>query len=298
MSMYDAMNREQVKCFPLTTYYNPDKEEGCHLSFIGGYLRIFTNGSKVPWYSYNYNYGKDFMIIDTHFREFAYRCPICMEDYYKDEYENPGICPDCNVKLEHSPCLIHIIRNGKVKKTITRFEDLKDIDFKETKKCISYYGAELNIHNLNELKLFIEDLRIYRKKFEPLFEITNKLLSEMNKLVHNKNKTEAEKNRYKEVLSQYEVEDEKRSQEINKLKELYINKWYNYDFSLEKDLGSYLHLLKKYEFDENEKEKFILIKKEFCSFINANPDIIQSYSDYFNIEDMTETLKTIEYYKK
>lgn len=91
--MYNYLNGEQVKCFPVPiTFIEADYliyevlETVC-FSTSGGRLMNFSIGDVVPYRSFIYNYGKDFIVYDY------------KGINYMGEYDIP---------------IVHIIRDGKV----------------------------------------------------------------------------------------------------------------------------------------------------------------------------------------
>lgn len=188
MGMYDTINSEQVKCFYWTHYYNPNKEtDGCHLCTSGGNLYYFGVGDTVPFKSDSYNYTKDFLILDAHFRNNTYKCPSCLCEYYNGE----KICSDCGVKLEKSPAIVHIIRDGKVKETLYLYEkDREDVSyiaelneklFKQNNKVIAYYGDRLNIHSVEEIFDYTDNLKVYMEFVENSSDYTASIQEEIAK---------------------------------------------------------------------------------------------------------------------
>ena len=64
MGMYDYLNGNQVKCFPIGVIYGYNEKCEIEFSTIGGLLRSINTGDEVPYRSAIYNYGKDFLILD------------------------------------------------------------------------------------------------------------------------------------------------------------------------------------------------------------------------------------------
>lgn len=93
MGMYNYLNGEQVKCFPVPiTYIEADyliyeAPETVCFSTSGGRLMHFDKGSSVPYRSFIYNYGKNFIVYDY------------KGINYMGEYDTP---------------IVHIIRDGEV----------------------------------------------------------------------------------------------------------------------------------------------------------------------------------------
>lgn len=141
MGMYDIINSEQVKCFPWITYQY-DKNSDIRFWNHGGSLKNFNNTDAVPYRSLCYNYHKDFNILDLH--------PTALP------FDN-GI-------------VLHVIRNGKVKESITITIELNDTslipkelqdhisDYLSTAHTIGYTGyPELNVHSYSEMLAFYNE---------------------------------------------------------------------------------------------------------------------------------------------
>ena len=66
MGMYDYLGDSQIKAFYVSG--NPIHADENGIVYqpyaMGGDLRHYTYGDKVPYYSFFYNYGKNFIIFD------------------------------------------------------------------------------------------------------------------------------------------------------------------------------------------------------------------------------------------
>lgn len=114
MGLYDYLNGEQVKCFYRVVY---DKEDGVtsfHKS--GGYLRGYITGDDLPLKTFHYKYPANFLILD---------------------YEG----------------ILHTIKDGKLHNT-QFVHDIKYIDSELLNHVYGYNGEELNIANIDDLKIF------------------------------------------------------------------------------------------------------------------------------------------------
>lgn len=301
MGMYDTINGEQVKCFFWVHYYNPSKEKGCHLTTSGGNLDIFHDGDEIPYKTNSYNYTKDFIILDGHFRYNTHRCPKCGEESYNGE----TICSACNTKMKKSPAIIHIIRDRRVKETIYLYEEdkhskeLEEKLFKKNNKVISYFGEEMNIHSLEDIFLCLEHMKIYFQAVQNSFEKTNYIREKVTKELRKKQKkdtTYSEKN-YNKYISEYEKAIEEKEKELDKLKIEHIHPFY-FPETNEQTFGQYLDALYEYEQRESKENEYKQLKKEFLDFYKE--DYLEKFFKYMNStkEEKIEIIETVKKYKR
>lgn len=301
MGMYDMINHEQVKCFFWVHYYNPSKEDGCHLTTSGGNLDIYHDGDEIPYQTNSYNYTKDFIIVDSHFRLEAYRCPKCGDESY---YGNT-ICSECGTEMKKSPAIIHIIRDGRVKETIYLYQEDKDSKelekklFYKNKKAISYFGEEINITCMNELFEFLENSSIYfglvQEAYEKNSSIRDKVMEELRK------KQKGDKSYSEEKFHQYNEEYEKAIEEkdiyLKEIRKKYINKYYIIETNGQ-TLGQYLDALYEYEDREERKEQYEQLRKEFLNFYKD--EYLKEFFEYMELteEEKNKIIEMIEKYKR
>lgn len=126
MGMYDMINGEAVKCFPI--YYMMGTEMTCS----GGNLTPYYTGDPVPYKAPYYNYGKNFLVIDIN--------------------DSPEF--DESYKF-----LVHIIVNGLVKETLR--DTFEGIDWKNNDSVVGYEGEILNIHSEQEVLNYIDAQKKY-----------------------------------------------------------------------------------------------------------------------------------------
>ena len=105
MGMYDTLNSEQVKCFPWFSFYVSAMDTKGVITSHGGDLKYYGNGSKIPYRSLAYNYGKNFIIFDF----------------------TPELCTD-----EIGEWVVHVIENGRLKASFYRKD--ADAEFEEMLK--------------------------------------------------------------------------------------------------------------------------------------------------------------------
>lgn len=214
MGMYDSINSEQIKCFPWVSYQHNDTDGMCLWSHGGG-LRCFNDNDKVPYRSLSYNYHKDFNIIDMH----------------------PTMLPFDN------GIVLHAIRNGKVKESIT-IELLEDTDtpkhiqdamsnYLSSAQTIGYTGNPvINIHSFDDMIQFYHENIKRRDKLVALRSTSHRLMNEWAKTVrqlHQENLSEIQKNNIKETINQvktkYDAERKRIEPDIDKVNTMFVEKW-------------------------------------------------------------------------
>lgn len=126
MRMYDMINGEAVKCFPI--YYMM----GEVMTHSGGNLIPYDTGSSVPYKSPYYNYGKNFLVID-----------ISGSPEFDDSYD----------------FLIHVITDGLVKETLR--DTFKNIDWANNDSVVSYDGEILNVYSERDVSDYIDARKKY-----------------------------------------------------------------------------------------------------------------------------------------
>lgn len=210
MGMYDTINGEQVKCFPWVSLYHDE------ISYHGGDLKYYGNGSDVPYRKPHYNYGMNFVIIDIN------RLPEsewCDYDY-----------------------ILHVIVGGKVKKT---FKDkVGKIDWSNNNLVVGYRGELINIHSKQGVLDYIKAQRDYWSKYEEINSHWNELFKELSKYMHGlgllESGSEEKELRYKklEEIQKLMDEEKKRIQpDIDSLIERH-SKW----FVDKSDIEDLIHL--------------------------------------------------------
>lgn len=125
MGMYDMINGEAVKCFPI--YYMM----GEVMTRSGGNF-LYDTGSSVPYKSPYYNYGKNFLVID-----------ISGSPEFDDGYD----------------FLIHVITDGLVKETLR--DTFKNIDWANNDSVVSYDGEILNVYSERDISDYIDARKKY-----------------------------------------------------------------------------------------------------------------------------------------
>ena len=126
MRMYDMINGEPVKCFPV--YYMTGEVMNCS----EGNLISYNTGDPVPYVTPYYNYGKNFLVIDINGSPEFYEC----YDF-----------------------LIHVITDGFVKKTLKN--TFENINWDINSSVVNYDGEILNVHSRKEALDYIDAQKKY-----------------------------------------------------------------------------------------------------------------------------------------
>lgn len=214
MGTYDIINSEQVKCFQQTTYHY-DRHNDIRLLVHGGSLKNFDNTDTVPYRSLCYNYHKDFNILDLH--------PTALP------FDN-GI-------------VLHVIRDGKVKESITiELDDTNLIpkelqerisDYLSTAHTIEYTGyPDLNVHSYYDMLAFFNESNARLEKLADIRKESHRRMNAWAKSVrklHNQDLSDAQRNQIQNDINQlktaYDDERKRIEPEINELNMAFINKW-------------------------------------------------------------------------
>jgi hypothetical protein len=122
MGMYDYLGTdgEQVKCFYVPIFQVDEQTGKSSFGSSGGMLKGYNK--EVPFKTFYYNYGKNFIVFDYQLRLYDY--PI-----------------------------VHVIQNGEYFGTFEYDKVPDDITFD---KAIDEYGDELNIRTIDDILWFIE----------------------------------------------------------------------------------------------------------------------------------------------
>lgn len=214
MGMYDIINSEQVKCFPWITYQY-DKDSDMRFWNHGGSLKNFNNTDTVPYRSLCYNYHEDFNILDLH--------PTALP------FDN-GI-------------VLHVIRDGKVKESITIELDDMTLIPKELQERISGYLAtahtigytgypDLNVHSYYDMLAFFNESNARLEKLADIRTESHRRMNAWAKAVrklHDTNLSDTQRHQIQNDINQlktaYDDERKRIEPEIDKLNMEFITKW-------------------------------------------------------------------------
>lgn len=214
MGMYDTINSEQIKCFPWITYHY-DKNNDIRLWEHGGSLKNFNDNAAVPYRSLCYNYHENFNILDLH--------PTALP------FDN-GI-------------VLHAIRDGKVKESITIELDDTSLISNELQEHISGYLTsahtigytgypDLNIHSYYEMLAFYNESHARLKKLTDIRKESHRRMNAWSKSVrkrHNKDLSDVQRNQIQNDVNQlkaaYDEERKRIEPFIDELNKDFITKW-------------------------------------------------------------------------
>ena len=156
---------------------------------------------------------------------------------------------------------VHVIKDNKVYDTI-KINSLTKEYF--NLKFIDYFGRTLNIKNFKDMKLIQEDF--------------NKLFNSKKDLIKNIKENQNKKNKLLE--------------KADNLNKEFNNKWFIYEFSLEKYLGElsecYLWL------KENNDKDINLCKSLLKDLFLTHKDIINKYSNWIKNDDYVLKIENIK----
>ena len=288
MGMYDYINGEQVKCFPWITYVN-DGFPGIKLWEHGGNLNGYENGDKVPYRSLAYNYGKYFEILDT-----------------EPEFEGEQF-------------LLHVIRDGKVFKTMNYMSEANEVDAAlKYFPVFGYRGDSLIwVKSYEDIVRYINAQKEYRNELDELKKESDELRKEWFSVSHGIGLLDKNSDEYKERWEKYtklynkiQKQKEKEQPAINKLVEAFRKKWYiefpadirkfkafgewimaGYDFlryeddkKRQEEFKAYVEDFKRLFKDKIDK-KFILDYMEWCEVTVNEKMVIRNYvKEFLGIE--------------
>ena len=154
MGMYDTLNGEQVKCFPWYSFDVMSLSTEGSIVGHGGNLKYYSNGSKIPYRSLAYNYGKNFIIFDF----------------------NPELTNN-----DDNNWVAHVIEDGLLKASVYKENAGKEFEeiLKRSHKNISYYGGSnfkfKSIADVNQYAVESDELM---KKTKKLHETADKIMRE------------------------------------------------------------------------------------------------------------------------
>lgn len=141
MGMYDYLGTdgEQVKCFYVPIFHVDETTGKTSFGGSGGMLNGYNK--EVPFRTFYYNHGKNFVVVD-----------------YKLRFDDTPI--------------VHVIQNGEYFGTFEYDKVPDDITFD---KAIDKNGDELNVHSVADISFFIDE---WRQMITKLQELEFKYFSE------------------------------------------------------------------------------------------------------------------------
>lgn len=276
MGLYDIMaNGEQVKCFYLIAFlkdeYTTEKNNGFgNTIHIGGYLRNFIIGSKLPIKTKYYKYPENFCIFD-------YRC-----------FDNN----------------IHIVRNGIYNKYV-HASKFSESDLQNY--WIDYYGNSINIQNIEDIQLITNDFkkyRILRNEIIQKYDIS-KLLNIARKMKDDQEEFGKIIGEFNEIINKCDALLKKRDKELSEIN--IMDKWYRNEYVKEKQFGEFWKAFDNREkrvsesslLEYNYEQEYVDCKDAFKNFIKSNSGIIDKYIkwqklSHKDIDKLMEVIKKVE----
>lgn len=272
MGMYDTLNGEQVKCFPWYSFDVMSLAQAGLINGHGGSLAYYGNGSKIPYRSLAYNYGKNFIIFDF------------------------NVDLDLN---DDSNWVAHVIEDGLLKASVYK-EDAGD-EFEEmlkrSSKNISYYGdGNFKFNSIADINQYAAESDELMKKTKKLHETADKIMREWSdalKEVRLKNikKSTPEYAELSSKMDQFSIkhtaETNRIRPEIEKLRQDFAEKWTekeSEDYLKMSDFGESIEAgiltIKCKKRQEKESEEKIASAKEHGFFVDRQEEC-QCYCKYF-----------------
>lgn len=234
MGLYDTINGEQVKVFPWYSFY-PSSLSESPVTGHGGNLRYYSSKAekeedkkalesfcknknsfsdntlkdmdddKVPYHSLAYNYGKDFIIID--FR------------------------PD----LSDDPWVAHVIKDGRIKKTVYASKVDKEFenDLKDTGRVVDYWGeGGFNFKTPDDIKRYMDEndamikhIHKVQEKCDLIWKEYMGVISGIGRLDKNSDEFKERKEKAKEIHKRYVEEYDRIAPETTKIRQEFTDKW-------------------------------------------------------------------------
>lgn len=268
MGMYDYLGDSQIKAFYVSG--NPIHADENGIVYqpyaMGGNLRHYTYGDKVPYYSFFYNYGKNFIIFDER--------PFTMDENTDN---------------------IHIIENGIYTKSYNHKNVPNNL---KLELVVSYTGIPLNITKSSDFETMINESIEKEEKYQELIE---KYETEAG-IFKIKNIEELKKHTADEIKENFKKADEIRNKVGSETIFAHHKKWFKDEKSEEYiqinkgfKLGYLLDIIINRDFHEYEKYLMMNIFMEETNIY----DLIDEYLDWTE-EDITKEkiLEIINKYKE
>lgn len=288
MGMFDTLGDDyQVKCFNVPCfYYSQYNKDYKALGYMGGLLRYFGEGYRVPTHTLWYKYPDNFIIIDTSYWDYS--------EEVNDSYY-----------------LLHIIKKNRYIETVTNVSDLTK-HYLEPIKTIDYYGDYINFDSttlkqqVEDIEVYIkEDLRIQKEKIVIIDKYRDVSDRFINLLKNKKDvKNLEEDTEYIEVKKKYDESYKFEQEELRALTNDFNTKYHCNDDTivdgivykrllLLQDVGGYIQLhgeYKKNTYIENDKKKALC--QEFKRRVEDNKVSIEEYIDWNQpIKNKIDSLK-------
>lgn len=272
MGMYDTLNGEQVKCFP---WYSFDVMSLAQAGFInghGGSLAYYGNGSKIPYRSLAYNYGKNFIIFNF----------------------NPDFDPN-----DGSNWVAHVIEDGLLKASVYKEDAGEEFEemLKRSRKNISYYGGgNFKFKSIADVNQYAVESDELIKKIDKLHEPANDVMREWMSALKEYRSRNLKKDtpEYTEIRSRldqfskrHDTETDRIEPVIKKLRQDFAEKWTeseSEEYLKMSDFGESIEAgiltLKCKKQQEKEPKEKITLAKEHGIFFDRQKEW-QYYYEYF-----------------
>lgn len=251
MGMYDYLGGNQIEVFYTPIFGKDPATDQNTVFYSGGFLRSFDYNEELPLVTLYYKYPKNFIIYN----------------YRTERKDAEYIDVSGN---------IFVIKDGMLKKVIWN-DQVEEKDFGDS--VVDYYGRELNIKSIDDIKNIKEEFKEYEEK-----RIT------LEKELFPEGKWNVLRNNYEEYMKR----KPKLEEIIKNTYGRFNKKWFKEDlYEKEKKLGELLEVLLFYiqeiaflkeKNDIKYLQEFEAEYKECCKmtkeFLNNNKGIVDKYMEW------------------
>ena len=211
MGMFDVFGSEyQVKIFT-TPFIMGDV---VHFSY--GSLHYYKEGEEVPYKTWWYNYGKNFLVLN--------------KIMYSESYS------------------IHFIEDGKYIETFDN--EIPEISGRNIEKIVDKYGTEIKMEKTTEcLREYVANLIAYEKELSAIFERHSQSLSRLHEYCQQSEET-IDQGKFAKLVAEVNNDDVSQDEEIAEAKAKYLGKYEYVDNNDAECIGGYLGCLKEGSYSE------------------------------------------------
>lgn len=221
MSMYDVLNNEQVKCFGWHSYDANPIVKGHNIEYHGGSLEGFVTGDHINYRALNYNYTRNFMIMDT------------------------------SPEQDDTEFILHVIQDGILQPSVTDKNPDPNFDayFATNSMVIDYYGNVcINIGSYADAIQYAKERKAYEQEVAAHRTKSSKFFKEYSHAIHGIGVMNHESQEYREKRAKahmyrdlYHKALEEEKPALHVIREKFENKWYApLPHPMENKLGTYL----------------------------------------------------------
>lgn len=245
MGLYDELEGIQVKCFFKNYYainYSRTNENKSGVIYCSGSLKYYDIGDEIPYKSYHYDYGPNFILFD----------------YLSYTY-------DSTFNIENLDIIE--IKDGKLFSVCSLGEFLDSTDYEELPLVLDFGGSVLNVHTPNDLK---EIAYNWRDSLNQMHKVQDRALKEKGlsmRLLNPKSFEESSLSKemsYLGYLGEYNLALDLGYTYLDNFRSYWIdkNKGISLDMIAPTDWGSLYQTLIDLNVSKEEKQKLCKLFKE------------------------------------